>query len=259
VRLGAIGGALGVTAGLAELLAGPAIRSWVGDKEDTTRLGIATVALAAVALASALAVSRRPTQAASGRFLLALAFLLPGLICFTTVGRLWYVPGALLVTAGAIVLAGVWDERQAIAVAAERNWTALLVAVLGLVYVFLGATALGVSGLFGLVGGLTILTIVVRRDAISAPLALVLLIAATVPFAALTWWSVATPLTGALLLVIGVPVLARHHRGSAPPSDRVPTPHHNVSSRFGRRTRAEWKKTAARRRFRCRCDRERMG
>jgi hypothetical protein len=42
-----IGGAtLGLVPGLVELTAGPAIRSWVGNKEDTTRLGLATLVLA---------------------------------------------------------------------------------------------------------------------------------------------------------------------------------------------------------------------
>jgi hypothetical protein len=218
VHLGVVGGTLGVIAGLVELIAGPMMREWVGNKHDTTRLGIATFVLAAVALASALALVNRPTARAPLNFVLALGLLLPGLICFTTVGRLWYIPGALLVAAGAVVAAGLWGERRTIAVAAERSWTAMLVVVLALLYVFLGATGLGTAGVLGLAGGLVILVLVAMRGRISAPLALVLLLGAALPFAALTWWSVATPLIALLLLATGVPILARHRtQGSGQP------------------------------------------
>jgi hypothetical protein len=212
VLLGVVGGTLGVTAGLVELVAGPMMREWVGNKQDTTRLGIATVVLAAIALASALALVRRTTASAPQRFALALGLLLPGLICFTTVGRLWYLPGALLVTAGAIVAAGGWGERRTIAVAAERNWAAVLLVVLALLYVFLAATALGLAGVLGMAGGLAILALLAMHSKIPRPLALVLLVIATLPFAVLTWWSMATPLTGLLLVTVGAPVLARHRR-----------------------------------------------
>jgi hypothetical protein len=208
--LGVVGATFGLIAGLVELMAGPMMREWVGNKQDTTRLGIVTVVLATIALVSALVLVHRPAADPPRRFALALGLLLPGLICFTTVGRLWYLPGALLVTAGTIVAAGGWDERRAIAAAAQRSWTAMLVAILALFYVFLGATSLGLAGAVGIGGGLLILTLVALRHRVSVLLALALLVAATLPFAALTWWSVATPLIALLLLAMGVPVLARH-------------------------------------------------
>ena len=33
------------------------------------------------------------------RLVLGVGLLIPGLLCFTTVGRLWYLPGALITTA----------------------------------------------------------------------------------------------------------------------------------------------------------------
>ena len=213
VLLGAVGAGLGALAGSVELLAGPTIRDWVGNKQDTTRLGLVTLVLSVVALTAALELGRRPGAAAPRRFLLALGLLLPGLVCFTTVGRLWYLPGVLLVASGACVVAGAWGERRAVALAAERRWAAILLAVLALVYVFLGVTALGVAGALGAAGGLVVLALIAMRGRIAIPLARVLLIVAAIPFAAMTWWSAVTPLVGVLLLVLGVPGLAGRYRG----------------------------------------------
>jgi hypothetical protein len=208
VRLGILGGALGLLAGLVELAAGPSIRSWVGNKEDTTRLGLLTLLLAAIALAAALGLARRP-RSAPRRAVLVAGMLLPALICFTTVGRLWYVPGALLVGAAVLAAAGLRGRLGEIAAAAEANWTAVLTAVLGAFYVVLGATALGLAGTLGIAGGLLVVALVAARGRVPRRAAPALLLLAALPFAALTWWSVATPLIGLLILVIGIPAIAR--------------------------------------------------
>ena len=200
---GTIGASLGLAAGLAELTFGPSIRSWVGSKADTTRLGLATLVLAGLALAAALALLRRPRAPAPTRLALAAGLLIPGVICFTTVGRLWYVPGVLLVGAGIATVVDVRKERSEVATTLGRNWTAVLTVVLGAFYVFLGATALGLAGILGMLGGLLAIAVVAARGVIPTPVALVLLLAAALPFAALTWWSVATPLIAILLLVLG--------------------------------------------------------
>jgi hypothetical protein len=203
------GAALGTVAGLVELVAGPSIREWVGNKQDTTRLGLATLLLAVIALAAASALARRPT---ARRLLLALGLLLPGLIGFTTTGRLWYLPGTLLVSAGSVVSAGLWGERREIASVADRNWTALLAAVLALSYVFLGATSLGVAGAAGIAGGLVALGLVLARGRVPRSLAISALLVAVLPFAAATWWSVATPLVAVLLAALGVTALGAERR-----------------------------------------------
>lgn len=213
--IGIVGGTLGLVAGFVELTVGPSIRSWVGNKEDTTRLGLATLVLAAIALAGALELMRRPRVSAPRRLALAAALLLSGLICFTTVGRLWYLPGALLVAAGFLVAADLRNEVKEVVGAAEHAWPAVLTVVLGCFYVFLGATALGFAGVLGIAGGLLVLGLVATRGKIPVRAAVVLLILAALPFAALTWWSVATPLIGLLLLAIGMPVLARPPRNGA--------------------------------------------
>ena len=63
-----------------------------------------TIALALVALASSLVLRRRRQTTAPRRVLLGLGQLLPGLVGFTTVGRLWWVPGALLLAAGVLTI-----------------------------------------------------------------------------------------------------------------------------------------------------------
>jgi hypothetical protein len=211
VTLGLLGATLGLLSGLVELTVGPSIRSWVGNKEDTTRLGLATLVLAAIALVSAAALIRRPA-AAPRRLLVAVGLVVPGLLCFTTVGRLWYLPGALLLAAGTLVAANVWGERSEVAVAVGRSWTAILTIVLAVSYIFLGATALGLAGLLGIVGGVLVIALVVTRGELPRPAARALLIAAVIPFALLTWWSVATPLIAILLVGVGFPAL-RVRRG----------------------------------------------
>jgi hypothetical protein len=127
----------------------------------------------------------------------------PGAICFTTVGRLWYLPGAILVVAGLLVLADLRGETSALRATVDRNWTAILTAVLALLYLFLGATALGLAGLLGILGGLGVLAVLAFRTRLPAALGLALLAVAMVPFALLAWWSVAVPLIGGLLIATG--------------------------------------------------------
>ena len=84
-RLAVVGACLGVLAGVLEVTLGPSIRASVGDKLDTTRLGWMTIVLSSVALVTAATWTRRPGH----RVAVAAGLLVPGLICFTTVGVLW--------------------------------------------------------------------------------------------------------------------------------------------------------------------------
>lgn len=96
-RLGLAGVTLGVAAGLTQLVAGSTIPAWSGHKLDTTGLGITTIVLSLV-----VGVGLRHLRRALPRWervaALLLALACAGL-CFTTVGRLWYLPGPLLIAA----------------------------------------------------------------------------------------------------------------------------------------------------------------
>lgn len=209
-RLGAAGASLGLLAGLLELAAGPSMRSWVGDKQDTTRLGVTTTVLALVALV-ATGQLRRPN--AGRRIAIVLALVLPAFVGFTTVGRLWYVPGPLLLVAGALVLTAT-RPREFSMVATERHWRVALLALCGLYYVFLGATALGVAGTAGIVGGLLIWGVASTAPR-SASGAYALLLVGALPFAAATWWSVVTPLVALTAVVAGRGVIRTRPRPRA--------------------------------------------
>jgi hypothetical protein len=203
---------LGVLAGLLELTIGPSIRDWVGNKQDTTRLGLTTTILSVVALTAAAALRRPRGPIAGRRVAIALALAIPALVCFTTVGRLWYLPGALLLAAGALVLAGTRPQEFAAAFD-ERHWRVGLLVVCGAYYVLLGATALGLAGMLGILGSLLIWAAARATPKSPPKVAYALLLGGTLPFAAATWWSVITPLIAVLTVVIGRGVI--RHAGPA--------------------------------------------
>ena len=199
-RLALAGACLGVIAGLIELTVGPSVRDLVGNKQDTTRLGLVTTVLSVAALVSAVALWRARGGIPARRVAIALGLLVPALVCFTTVGALWFLPGPLLLAAGALVLSG--TRRHELATAcSERHWRVGLLVACGAMYVLLGATALGLAGMLGILGGVLIWA------AARAPqppwTAYALLLGGAVPFAAATWWSVVTPLIAVLSVIIG--------------------------------------------------------
>ncbi len=204
-----VGASLGVVAGVVQITVGPNMREWVGDKQDTTRLGLATVLLSALALAAATMLWRRPHASAPARLLAAAGLLIPAAICFTTVGRLWFVPGALLVAAGVLVVVGMRGEHREVSHALGRHGFAVLTVLLAAYYVFLGAVALGFAGATGVVGGLLIGAALFAAKRHGARLGAALLVVGALPFAILTWWSVVTPLIAALVLAIGGRAVAR--------------------------------------------------
>jgi hypothetical protein len=214
-RLGAylatMGASLGTVAGLVELTLGPHIRSWVGNKEDTTRLGVATITLSAIALVAAVTWLQRRETSPGTRLLVVVGLIVPGIICFTTVGRAWYAPGALLVVAAALAASELRQDAREVVETISRHWLAALTVTLGAFYVLLGATALGVAGMLGIGGGITILAIVALSSRIPTRVASLVLAVAALPFAVLTWWSIVTPLLAVLVVAIGLFAL----RGSA--------------------------------------------
>jgi uncharacterized membrane protein YfcA len=212
-RLGAylatIGASLGIAAGLVELTLGPHIRSWVGNKQDTTRLGLATITLSAIALLASVTWLQRRETSPGTLLLIVVGLIVPGVICFTTVGRAWYVPGALLVVAAAMAASELREDAREVVETISRHWLAALTVVLGAFYVFLGATALGVAGMLGIGGGITIFAIVALSSRMPTRVASLVLVAAALPFAVLTWWSIVTPLLAILVVAIGSFALRR--------------------------------------------------
>jgi peptidoglycan/LPS O-acetylase OafA/YrhL len=77
-----------------------------GNKLHPVQLGIITIALSLIALAAVVFAHRDPTISPRARVALAVAILLAAVVCFTTVGRLWYLPGPLLIIAAGVLLAG---------------------------------------------------------------------------------------------------------------------------------------------------------
>jgi hypothetical protein len=201
-RLAVAGATLGVVAGLVDVAVGASIRAWVGNKLDTTTLGVATVILSAISLAAAVEWYRPGGRAGGRRLATVLAFLVPAGVCFTTIGRLWYLPGVLLLAASVLVLLAS-SREELVRTVDEHHWLNGLVALLGGYYVFLGADALPQgAGVLGILGGLAIWTaLVTTRRWHRAGLGL--LWAGALPFAILTWWSVITPLIAILMLTIG--------------------------------------------------------
>jgi hypothetical protein len=179
-RIGQAGVALGVAAGLIQLLAGSAIPQWSGNKLDTTGLGITTVLLSLVAGVGLWQLRRElPRWERLAVLLLVIACVA---VCFTTVGRLWYVPGPLLVAAALLALAAgplpnlaapgadahapADAEHVAPSRVGARGWLAyavavvlgLAVAVSSLITVLLGtyASSVAVAAAVTLVSGLAL-------------------------------------------------------------------------------------------------------
>ena len=113
ILLGIWGAALGMLAGLIELSIGAQIRPWIGNKETPVILGLVTFLLSGMALAAVTAARKPETPTNDGKLAIFLGVLLPAAICFTTVGRLWYLPGTLLLAAAALLAYEFWLTPQA--------------------------------------------------------------------------------------------------------------------------------------------------
>lgn len=98
-----VGTGLGLLAGATQIIAGAAFPTWTGNKSDHVGLGLTTVVLTLLA-AGGLRWLRREDSMAMRAVLLVGVLLCVG-ICFTTVGRLWYLPRPLLIAAAVLAFA----------------------------------------------------------------------------------------------------------------------------------------------------------
>ena len=207
-RLAVAGAVLGVGAGLLELTLGSHVRSWIGGKQDTTRLGLATIVLAAIALVAAVVWLRRMGSSTGAHVLILVGLLVPAAICFTTAGRAWFLPGTLLVIAACGAAFELRGEGAEVRDTVQRGWLGALTAILAALYVVLGATSLGIAGALGVLGGTAILISLAVSSRMPPRARQIVLIVAALPFAVATWWSVVTPLLAILVIAIGWPALA---------------------------------------------------
>ena len=187
-RLAAIGARIAIVAGIAQATIGSRIPEWSGNKHQPVALGLLTVALGASVLVAARTL--RAATAPSDETLTAITLWLAlvALVCSTTVGRLWAIPGALILAAAGVTLAACGWHRFRSVVA--THW---------------------LRGLLGVLGGFELLMAVSAAPAVSMAAGVVaggamiaVLVAATVPFAALTWWTVVTPLLTVVAVAIGL-------------------------------------------------------
>ena len=206
-RLAAIGGGLGVAAGLVQATIGSRMPDWSGNKDQPVALGLLTIVLGASVLVAArtLHAATRPgdrTLAAIALWLAAVA-----VVCSTTVGRFWAIPGALLVVAAGVTVADCGWHRFRSVVATD--WLRGLLGFLGalelLMAVSAGPTSTVAAGV--LAGAALIAVAIIARPARRA--AAGMLVAATLPFAALTWWTIVTPLLTVVALAIGLAATGR--------------------------------------------------
>ena len=202
------GAALAILAGMIEVTIGPQIRSIVGGKADTTRLGIVTLALSSMAFVAALQLGRRDRSSPGATIAICGALAVPGIVCFTTVGSLWLIPGPLLLAGAAGVLATSGHRPGTFLTVLEQQAAMILAGTLAVLYVLLGLTAIAGVGAAGVAGGAIVIGLLVpgrrRRPVVTASMVVV----AVLPFSVLAWWSVAVPVVGLLLIIAAFAIVA---------------------------------------------------
>ena len=182
-RLGVTGGALGVLAGVVQATVGGHLPAWSGNKLDPARLGVLTIALALLAIVAA-ARQREPDLRVGPRAACSLVILVPALLCFSTVGRLWYLPGLLLLLAAVRTI----DSFSSTARLIARNWLRCLLAALGAAELLMAAGASPPVLVVGAIGGTALIA---AASLATSRLALAgLTTLGSVPFASVAWTAV---------------------------------------------------------------------
>jgi hypothetical protein len=211
-RLGVAGGVLGIAAGAVQATVGSRIPEWTGAKQSPVALGLQTVGLSALAVLAAIR-QRDPALSVRARAACALGQAGPALLCLSTAGRLWYLPGALLLAAAVSTVDG-W-RRTAGAIA--RDWVRLLLSALGGFEILMAAGAAPAVMAVGMAGGLCLIVAAWLQGSRRWLLA-VLVAAGTVPFAVLAWTALVPVLLAVAAVALAVPVV----RATAHTSRAVP-------------------------------------
>jgi hypothetical protein len=213
-QLALAGAGLGVVAGVVQASFGSRIPNWTGNKDSPVALGLLTVVLSALAGGCALRLVRLPRRDAGRRLALSIGLLIPAGLCFSTVGRMWWLPGPLLLCATAFTLAA--ESRQDYLAMIRTHWLAGLVSVLGAAEVLMAVSAPATTAVIGVIGGLALIAAPWLAPR-SRTLSWILLAIGVVPFTALTYWAVVPAVLALLALAIAVPLMVRgQHRPRRP-------------------------------------------
>jgi hypothetical protein len=200
------GAVLGVVAGVVQASVGSDIPDWTGAKTSPGALGALTIVLSLVAGAGWAALPRPVRgQPPLGEPLVAVAALVvPALVCFTTVGRLWLVPGPLLLVGATLSIAS-WREAAELT---RRSWIRVLLAALGGFEILMAAGAAPVEMAVGAGGGAAVVAAAVT-GAQRRWLFLGLVLVGTIPFATLAWAALVPVLLLLVAVALATPLL--HH------------------------------------------------
>ncbi|MGA1848194.1 MAG: hypothetical protein ACMUHB_02540 [Thermoplasmatota archaeon] len=117
VKIGVAGGALGMFAGLIQLTAGGSLEGITGSKDSPFILGLITIILSGFSLYCVYHAKKGTSKDITKRIAPLIGISIPALVCFTTVGFLWFVPGPLLIVS--VVLYSLKLHRE---IATEENW-----------------------------------------------------------------------------------------------------------------------------------------
>jgi hypothetical protein len=137
-----------------------------------------------------------------GRAACALGLIGPGLLCLSTVGRLWYPSAVLLLVAGMMTI----DSWRATVRAFADDWFRVLLTALGGFELLMAAGAGPLIMAVGVVGGFALIAAAWLRPG-SRDVLLGLVVAGTVPFAVLAWSAVVPLLLAVVVLLVAVPVV----------------------------------------------------
>jgi hypothetical protein len=211
-RLAAIGGSVGIAAGVAQATIGSRIPDWSGNKGNPVALGLLTIALSASAIVAARTLRTATTPRDETLSAITLWLATVAVICSTTVGRLWALPGVLLLAAAGVTLTACGWQRFRSVISTKWLWGLLgVLGVFELLMAVSAAPALTVAA--GLVaGGVLIGAAILARPGRRTMTAA--LVAATLPFVAMTWWTIVTPLLTVVAFVIGFAATGRSVRST---------------------------------------------
>jgi len=201
-RLGALGAMVGIAAGITQAAIGSRIPNWTGNKAHPVALGLLTVALSISAFVAARTLRTAPPPRNETLTAITLWFAVVAFVCSTTVGRLWAIPGVLVLTAAGVTLTAFgWHHFLSVV---AKNWLRGLLGILGALELMMAVSAAPtITVAAGLVAGGALIAAAIqtkpgRQTRVS------LLVAASLPFAILTWWTIVTPLLTVVAFVIGV-------------------------------------------------------